>query len=31
LFDAGYVTVSPSLELRVSRRIREESENGRIG
>lgn len=29
LFDAGYVTVSPSLELRVSRRIREEFENGR--
>jgi putative restriction endonuclease len=24
LFDAGYVTVTPSLELRVSRRIREE-------
>jgi HNH endonuclease len=29
LFDAGYVTVTPSLELRVSRRIREEFENGR--
>lgn len=29
LFDAGYVTVTPSLELRVSRRIREEYENGR--
>lgn len=29
LFDAGYVTVTPSLEFRVSRRIREEFENGR--
>lgn len=29
LFDAGYVTVTPSFELRVSRRIREEFENGR--
>ena len=29
LFDAGYVTVTTSLELRVSRRIREEFENGR--
>ncbi|MGI8791657.1 MAG: HNH endonuclease [Acidimicrobiales bacterium] len=29
LFDAGYVTVTSSLELRVSRRIREEFENGR--
>jgi len=29
LFDAGYVTVTPSLKLRVSRRIREEFENGR--
>ena len=29
LFDAGYVTVTPSLELRVSHRIREEFENGR--
>lgn len=29
LFDAGYVTVTPSLELRISRRIREEFENGR--
>jgi putative restriction endonuclease len=29
LFDAGYVTVTPSLERRVSRRIREEFENGR--
>jgi putative restriction endonuclease len=29
LFDAGYVTVSPGMELRVSRRIREEFENGR--
>ena len=26
---ASYVTVTPSLELRVSRRIREEFENGR--
>jgi putative restriction endonuclease len=29
LFDTGYVTVTPSLELYVSRRIREEFENGR--
>ncbi len=29
LFDAGYVTVTPSREFRVSRRIREEFENGR--
>jgi putative restriction endonuclease len=29
LFDAGYVTVTPSFELHVSRRIREEFENGR--
>jgi putative restriction endonuclease len=29
LFDAGYVTVTPQLEFRVSRRIREEFENGR--
>ena len=29
LFVAGYVTVTPTLELRVSRRIREEFENGR--
>ena len=29
LFDAGYVTVTPSLELRVSRRTREEFETGR--
>ena len=29
LIDAGYVTVTPSLELRVSRRIPEEFENGR--
>ena len=29
MFDAGYVTVTPTLELRVSRRIREEFENGR--
>ena len=29
LFAAGYVTFTPSLELRVSRRIREEFENGR--
>jgi putative restriction endonuclease len=28
LFDAGYVTVTPSNQLRVSRRIREEFENG---
>jgi putative restriction endonuclease len=29
LFDTGYLTVTPSYELRVSRRIREEYENGR--
>jgi putative restriction endonuclease len=29
LFDRGYVTVSPGLDLEVSRRIREEFENGR--
>jgi predicted restriction endonuclease len=29
LFDVGYVTVTAGLELRVSRRIREEFENGR--
>jgi hypothetical protein len=29
LFDAGYVTATPSVELRVSRRLREEFENGR--
>ena len=29
LFDAGYVTVTPSLHFEVSRRIREEFENGR--
>jgi putative restriction endonuclease len=29
LFDAGYVTVTPELQLRVSGRIREEFENGR--
>jgi putative restriction endonuclease len=29
LFDAGYLTVTPSLAVRVSRRIREEFENGR--
>ncbi len=29
LFDAGYVTVSPDLRFNVSRRIREEFENGR--
>lgn len=29
LFDAGYVTVTPAHEVRVSRRIREEFENGR--
>lgn len=28
LFDAGYLTVTPSNQLRVSRRIREEFENG---
>lgn len=29
LFDAGYVTISPDLKFEVSRRIREEFENGR--
>lgn len=29
LFDRGYVTVTPGLRLKVSRRIREEFENGR--
>jgi putative restriction endonuclease len=29
LFDAGYVTVSPDLHFEVSRRIKEEYENGR--
>ncbi len=29
LFDAGYVTVTPSLDFEVSRSIREEFENGR--
>lgn len=29
LFDAGYVTVSPELKFEVSRRIKEEFENGR--
>ena len=29
LFDAGYVTVTPSFHFEVSRRIREEFENGR--
>lgn len=29
LFDAGYVTVTPSLNFEVSRRIREEFENGK--
>jgi putative restriction endonuclease len=29
LFDAGYITVTPSYRLRVSRRIREQYENGR--
>jgi putative restriction endonuclease len=29
LFDAGYLTVTPSMQLRVSRRIREEYKNGR--
>lgn len=30
LFDAGYVTVTPDLRFEVSRRIREEFENGRV-
>jgi putative restriction endonuclease len=29
LFDAGYVTVTPDLRFEVSKRIREEFENGR--
>jgi putative restriction endonuclease len=29
LFDAGYVTVSPDLRFEVSRRIKEEFDNGR--
>ena len=29
LFDAGYVTISPELKFEVSRRIKEEFENGR--
>jgi putative restriction endonuclease len=29
LFDAGYVTVTPDLNFEVSRRIREEFDNGR--
>ena len=29
LFDAGYVTVTPTLQFEVSRRIKEEFENGR--
>jgi putative restriction endonuclease len=29
LFDRGYLTVTPDLQLKVSRRIREEFENGR--
>lgn len=29
LFDSGYVTVTPDLRFQVSRRIREEFENGR--
>ncbi len=29
LFDAGYVTIAPDLKFEVSRRIREEFENGR--
>jgi putative restriction endonuclease len=29
LFDRGYVTVTPGLKVEVSRRIREEFENGR--
>jgi putative restriction endonuclease len=30
LFDAGYVTVTPSYRFEVSRRIKEEYENGRM-
>jgi putative restriction endonuclease len=29
LFDLGYVTISPELEFEVSRKIREDYENGR--
>ena len=29
LFDAGYVTITPKLNFEVSRRIKEEFENGR--
>ena len=29
LFDAGYVTVTPDLRFEVSRRIREEFDNGK--
>jgi putative restriction endonuclease len=29
LFDKGYVTITPAMQLEVSRRIREEFENGR--
>ena len=29
LFDAGYVTITPDMRFEVSRRIREEFENGR--
>ena len=29
LFDAGYVTIAPDLHFEVSRRIKEEFENGR--
>ena len=29
LFDSGYVTITPSLTVEVSRRIKEEFENGR--
>lgn len=29
LFDNGYITISPDLRVRISRRIREEFENGR--
>ncbi|MEP6966777.1 MAG: HNH endonuclease [Pseudomonadota bacterium] len=30
LFDAGYVTITPTMNFEVSRRIREEFENGRM-
>jgi len=29
LFDKGYVTISPSMKFEVSRKIKEEFENGR--